>query len=277
MSFWTAQLPSSVSARVAVNHKSSGGKQLRRVRWNKNRHGRTQRRKHETCTVCLQGSEGNGSKHCSLHVEVRKQRQRNWPQQSSRQRRSPAQKWLLGLISCTTTSRVGTFPLDLFTSFTVSSSESKRAVTAEGAPQVHTRPSVQTRVVVAEVSLSRTSWENTKTRMMTSVSVGSVQTSTYKSMKVFWKYVNVKLRDGAPQDVPGTVPLLAMKPAMSMCWLSIRRFFMQPTNSRLRTGKSSGSLGTPPRSRGPVRSRDLRPQSQQLHTPYWPGYLRCFN
>lgn len=57
---------------------------------------------------------------------------------------------------------------------------------------------------------------------------------------------------------PGRVPLLAMKLAMSTCWLSTRRLFMQPTNCRLRTGKSSGSFGTPPRSRGPVRSSDLR-------------------
>ena len=33
---------------------------------------------------------------------------------------------------------------------------------------------------------------------------------------------------------------------------------MQPTNCRFWTGKSSGSLGTPPSRRGPVRSRDLR-------------------
>lgn len=62
----------------------------------------------------------------------------------------------------------------------------------------------------------------------------------------------------AGESRPGRVPLLAMKLAMSTCWLSTRRFFMQPTNCRLRTGKSSGSFGTPPRSRGPVRSRDLR-------------------
>lgn len=58
---------------------------------------------------------------------------------------------------------------------------------------------------------------------------------------------------------------------MSMCWLSIRRFFMHPTNCWLRTGKSSGSLGTPPRSKGPVRSRDLTTQtspfSSRAHLP----------
>lgn len=59
-------------------------------------------------------------------------------------------------------------------------------------------------------------------------------------------------------NIPGRVPLLAMKLAMSMCWLSIRRFFMQPMNCRLRTGKSSGSFGTPPRRSGPVRSSDLK-------------------
>jgi hypothetical protein len=57
--------------------------------------------------------------------------------------------------------------------------------------------------------------------------------------------------------VPGTVPLLAMKSAMSMCRLSTCRFLMQPTKCRIRTGKFSGRSGTPPRSRGPVRSRDL--------------------
>lgn len=51
---------------------------------------------------------------------------------------------------------------------------------------------------------------------------------------------------------------MAMKPAMSTLLPSMDRFRMQPTNWRLRTGKSSGRLGTPPRSRGPVRSRDLR-------------------
>lgn len=57
--------------------------------------------------------------------------------------------------------------------------------------------------------------------------------------------------------IPGTVPLLAMKSAMSTCWLSTCRFLMQPTKCRVRTGKLSGRSGTPPSSRGPVRSRDL--------------------
>lgn len=65
--------------------------------------------------------------------------------------------------------------------------------------------------------------------------------------------------------IPGRVPLLAMKLAMSMCWLSILRFFIQPTNCRLWTGKSSGSFGTPPSSSGPVRSKDLTTQKPWLH------------
>ena len=58
--------------------------------------------------------------------------------------------------------------------------------------------------------------------------------------------------------IPGMVPLLAMKSAMSTCRLSTCRFLMQPTKCRVRTGKLSGRSGTPPSSRGPVRSRDLR-------------------
>ena len=72
---------------------------------------------------------------------------------------------------------------------------------------------------------------------------------------------------GAPA-APALVPLLAMKLAMSTCLPSMDRFRMQPTNCRFRTGKSSGRLGTPPRSSGPVRSRDLRKQGQPLR---WRG------
>lgn len=46
----------------------------------------------------------------------------------------------------------------IFTSLAVFSSESKRAVAAEGAPQVHTGAPVQTRVVVAEMSLGGAPW-----------------------------------------------------------------------------------------------------------------------
>lgn len=60
--------------------------------------------------------------------------------------------------------------------------------------------------------------------------------------------------------IPGRVPLLAMKPAMSMGLLSMERFLMQPMNCLLCTGKSSGKFGTPPRRRGPVRSKDLKKQ-----------------
>ena len=70
-----------------------------------------------------------------------------------------------------------------------------------------------------------------------------------------------------PHDAPAApalVPLLAMKLAMSTCLPSMDRFRMQPTNCRFRTGKSSGRLGTPPRSSGPVRSRDLWRQRQPL-------------
>ncbi|TNN70472.1 hypothetical protein EYF80_019349 [Liparis tanakae] len=45
---------------------------------------------------------------------------------------------------------------------------------------------------------------------------------------------------------------------MSMGLLSMLRFLMQPTKSRFHTGKSSGRLGTPPSSSGPVKSRDLQ-------------------
>lgn len=71
-------------------------------------------------------------------------------------------------------------------------------------------------------------------------------------------------RDAPGPTVPALVPLLAMKPAMSTFLPSMDRFRMQPTNCRFCTGKSSGRLGTPPRSRGPVRSRDLRRQCQPL-------------
>jgi len=40
--------------------------------------------------------------------------------------------------------------------------------------------------------------------------------------------------------------------------LSMYRSLMHPTKSRWETGKFSGRLGTPPRSKGPVRSKDLR-------------------
>lgn len=45
------------------------------------------------------------------------------------------------------------------TPFTVLPSESEWAITAEGAPQVHTGSSVQTRVVVAEMSFGGASCE----------------------------------------------------------------------------------------------------------------------
>ncbi len=59
------------------------------------------------------------------------------------------------------------------------------------------------------------------------------------------------------------MPLLAIKLAMSMGLLSIVRFLMQPTKSLSCTGKSSGRFGTPPRSRGPVRSNDLQTYTQK--------------
>lgn len=72
---------------------------------------------------------------------------------------------------------------------------------------------------------------------------------------LFGRWLLALLQPQAP--IPGTVPLLAMKLAMSTCWLSTCRFLMQPTKCRVRTGKLSGRSGTPPSSRGPVRSRDL--------------------
>lgn len=68
-------------------------------------------------------------------------------------------------------------------------------------------------------------------------------------------------RHAGRHAVPALVPLLAMKAAMSTFLPSMDRFRMQPTNCRLCTGKSSGRLGTPPRSSGPVRSRDLGRQN----------------
>lgn len=50
------------------------------------------------------------------------------------------------------------------TSFAILPSKPKRAVTTEGAPQVHAGPSVQTRVVVAEVSFGGASWEGERIR-----------------------------------------------------------------------------------------------------------------
>lgn len=68
----------------------------------------------------------------------------------------------------------------------------------------------------------------------------------------------------AVPNLPALVPLLAMKLAMSTFLPSTVRFRMQPTNCRLCTGKASGRLGTPPKSRGPVRSRDLGMQSRPV-------------
>lgn len=57
---------------------------------------------------------------------------------------------------------------------------------------------------------------------------------------------------------------------MSMGLLSIRRFLMQPTKSRFFTGKSSGRLGTPPSSSGPVKSSDLqRTQTENQSESNW--------
>lgn len=79
--------------------------------------------------------------------------------------------------------------------------------------------------------------------------------------------------------VPALVPLLAMNPAMSTLLPSMDRFCMQPTNCRLCTGKASGRLGTPPSSRGPVRSRDLgresRPSSVTSGSERWPQPRLC--
>lgn len=40
---------------------------------------------------------------------------------------------------------------------------------------------------------------------------------------------------------------------------------MQPTKCRIRTGKFSGRSGTPPSSKGPVRSRDLGMKNRERH------------
>lgn len=52
--------------------------------------------------------------------------------------------------------------------------------------------------------------------------------------------------------------MLAMNPAKSNGLLSMCSSFIQPINSLVPNGKLSGTLGTPPRNNGPVRSRDLR-------------------
>lgn len=60
-----------------------------------------------------------------------------------------------------------------------------------------------------------------------------------------------------------------MKSAMSTCRLSTCRFLMQPTKCRVRTGKLSGRSGTPPSSRGPVRSRDLGERKRPRAEGQW--------
>lgn len=62
---------------------------------------------------------------------------------------------------------------------------------------------------------------------------------------------------------PGSVPLLAINPARSTALLSTCRSFMQPINSLVPKGKLSGTLGTPPRNNGPVRSKDLRKEDNK--------------
>lgn len=52
--------------------------------------------------------------------------------------------------------------------------------------------------------------------------------------------------------------MLAINPAKSSGLLSMCSSFMQPINSLEPNGKLSGTLGTPPRNKGPVKSRDLR-------------------
>lgn len=59
---------------------------------------------------------------------------------------------------CTQTRRPALLPRETLTSFAVFPSESERAVAAEGAPQVHAGPPVQTRVIVAEVSFGGAPW-----------------------------------------------------------------------------------------------------------------------
>lgn len=52
--------------------------------------------------------------------------------------------------------------------------------------------------------------------------------------------------------------MLAINPAKSSGLLSMWNSFMQPINSLVPNGKLSGTLGTPPRNNGPVKSKDLR-------------------
>lgn len=161
---------------------------------------------------------------------------------------------------CSSLSNAESPPLcTTLTSLTVFPSKPERAVAAEGAPQVHTGPPVQTRVSVAEVSFGRATWPTGRKQMCLAAlraSNNDLHQSLARMIRQSKPGPDLKRTAGGRR--PGRVPLLAMKPAMSTCWLSTRRFFMQPTNCRLRMGKSSGSFGTPPRSRGPVRSSDLR-------------------
>lgn len=78
------------------------------------------------------------------------------------QRRRRTDKSVSGLSSCLHVSAL--MPVTFFfhltrslTSFAVLPSESKWAIAAEGAPQVHAGSSVQTRVIVAEMSFGRAS------------------------------------------------------------------------------------------------------------------------
>lgn len=64
-------------------------------------------------------------------------------------------------------------------------------------------------------------------------------------------------KDKQPLGLPAIVPLFATKAAMSTRRPSMCKSRMQPMKSLWDTGKFSGRLGTPPKSRGPVRSRDL--------------------
>lgn len=64
-------------------------------------------------------------------------------------------------------------------------------------------------------------------------------------------------KDKQPLGLPAIVPLFATKAAMSIRRPSMCKSRMQPMKSLWDTGKFSGRLGTPPKSRGPVRSRDL--------------------
>lgn len=179
-------------------------------------------------------------------------------------------------------------PSRALTEPTVSAAKAHRTVAAEAAPPLCAAAVVLARVRVAEVELglaawgrqARGAWERGAQRWNDLGSAGSASghdlspVSPRVGLDRGWP-VQARCRScrcaclppeetcagpSRPLDrgcLPAVVPLLATKAAMSTWRPSMCRSRMQPMKSLWNTGKFSGRLGTPPRSRGPVRSRDL--------------------